>query len=41
MARYDVSDEGRQAAKPLLPRPGKGGRRLVNGIFYVLRTGAP
>jgi transposase len=32
--------------EPLLPAPGKGAarvddRRVVNGIFYVLRTGSP
>ena len=46
MARYDLSDEEWRIVQPLLPIPGKGGhrvddRRVVNGIFYVLRTGAP
>lgn len=47
MARYDLSDEEWRIVGPLLPlpRPGKGkrrvdDRRVVNGIFYVLRTGA-
>ena len=46
MARYDLSDEEWRLVEPLLPKPGKGrhrvdDRRVVNGIFYVLRTGAP
>jgi transposase len=46
MARYDLSDEEWQLVKPLLPKPGKGkhrvdDRRVTNGIFYVLGTGAP
>ena len=46
MARYDLSDEEWTIIEPLLPRRGKGkrrvdDRRVVNGIFYVLRTGAP
>lgn len=46
MARYDLSDEEWRLVEPLLPRPGRGkrrvdDRRVVNGIFYVLRTGAP
>ncbi|SFY35602.1 Putative transposase of IS4/5 family, partial [Paracoccus pantotrophus] len=46
MARYDLSDEEWRLVEPLLPRAGKGkhrvdDRRVVNGIFYVLRTGAP
>lgn len=46
MARYDLSDEEWRLVEPLLPRPGKGkhrvdDRRVANGIFYVLRTGAP
>ncbi len=45
MARYDLSDEELRFLVPLLPKHGKGGyrvddRRVVNGIFYVLRTGA-
>ena len=46
MARYDLSDEEWGLIEPLLPKPGKGkrrvdDRRVANGIFYVLRTGAP
>jgi transposase len=46
MARYDLSDEEWRLVEPLLPRPGRGkrrvdDRRVANGIFYVLRTGAP
>jgi transposase len=46
MARYDLSDEEWRLVEPLLPRPGRGkhrvdDRRVTNGIFYVLRTGAP
>jgi len=46
MARYDLSDEEWRLVEPLLPKPGKGkhrvdDRRVANGIFYVLRTGAP
>ncbi len=46
MARYDLSDEEWALVGRLLPKPGKGkrrvdDRRVVNAIFYVLRTGAP
>ena len=46
MGRYDLSDEEWRLVAPLLPKLGKGkprvdDRRVVNGIFYVLRTGAP
>lgn len=46
MARHDLSDEEWRLVAPLLPKPGKGkhrvdDRRVVNGILYVLRTGAP
>lgn len=46
MARYDPSDKEWRLADPLLPKPGKGkrrveDRRMVNGRFYVLRKGAP
>ena len=46
MARYDPSDEEWRLVSPLLPKPGRGKRRVddrpvVNGIFYVLHTGAP
>ena len=44
--RFDLSDEEWAAIEPLLP-PGKHGparvddQRVLNGIFYILRTGAP
>lgn len=46
MGRYDLSDEEARIVEPLLPARGRGkhrgdDRRVVNGIFYVLRTGAP
>lgn len=46
MARYDLSDLEWRIVEPLLPGVGKGkprtdDRRLINGIFYVLRTGSP
>lgn len=46
MARYDLSDAEWRIVEPLLPAVGKGkprrdDRRVVNGIFYVLRTGSP
>lgn len=46
MGRYDLSDEEWRLVEPLLPKVGKGKRRVddrqvINGIFYVLRTGAP
>jgi transposase len=46
MARYDLSEFEWKVIEPLLPRPGLGkarvdDRRVVNGIFYVLRTGTP
>jgi len=46
MARYDLSEEEWRVVDPLLPAVGKGkprqdDRRIVNGIFYVLRTGSP
>jgi len=46
MARYDLSEAEWRIAEPLLPAVGKGkrrvdDRRVVNGIFYVLRTGSP
>ncbi|MDP3175797.1 MAG: transposase, partial [Phenylobacterium sp.] len=44
MARYDLSEAEWRIVEPLLPAVGKGKRRvddrqIVNGIFYVLRTG--
>jgi transposase len=46
MARYDLSDAEWRIVEPLLPPVGKGkprgdDRKVVNGIFYVLRTGSP
>jgi len=46
MARYDLSDFEWKIVEPLLPPAGRGAervddRRVVNGIFYVLRTGTP
>jgi transposase len=45
MARFDLSDGEWALIKPLLPKP-RGvarvtDRRLLNGFFYVLRTGSP
>jgi|TARA_B100000809_G_C14866417_1_gene433860 transposase len=44
--RFDLSDEEWAAIKPHLPKQGRGpkrvdDRRVMNGIFYILRTGAP
>ena len=44
--RFDLSDEERVVIEPLLPRRIRGpervdDRKIVNGIFYILRTGAP
>jgi transposase len=44
--RYDLSDFEWSVIEPVLPkgRPGpkrKDDRRVLNGIFWVLRTGAP
>ena len=49
MSRYDLTDEEFALIEPLLPpeRSGKAGnpyrshRQVLNGIFWVLRTGAP
>ena len=46
MARYDLSEAEWRLVEPLLPAAGHGptrvdDRRVVNGIFYVLRTGSP
>ena len=49
MARYDLTDEEFALLNPLLPpeRPGKPGcpyrshRQVLNGMFWILRTGAP
>ncbi len=42
--RFDVSEEAWAVIEPLLPRGGGGpkrvdDRRVLNGIFYILRTG--
>ena len=46
MARFDLSDEEWMIIAPLLPEQGRGAKRgddrkVLNGIFYILRTGAP
>lgn len=46
MARFDLSDKEWAIIEPLLPRKGRGPARwddrfILNGIFYILRTGAP
>jgi len=46
MARFDLSDAEWAIIAPLLPNKPRGvprvdDRRVVNGIFYVLRTGSP
>jgi transposase len=46
MARFDLSDAEWALIKPLLPNKPRGvarvnDRRVLNGIFYVLRTGSP
>lgn len=46
MARFDLSDEEWVAIEPHLPKKGRGPQRrddrtILNGIFYILRTGAP
>ncbi len=46
MARFDLSDEEWVIISPLLPEQGRGAKRgddrkVLNGIFYILRTGAP
>ena len=46
MARFDLSDEEWATIAPLLPKKGRGPARkddriILNGIFYILRTGAP
>ncbi|MBV8663361.1 MAG: transposase, partial [Hyphomicrobiales bacterium] len=45
MARYDLDEAEWRVVEPLLPKRGKGkprgdDRRVINGIFYVLRTGS-
>jgi len=46
MARYDLSDFEWSVIEPVLPRKWRGvprvdDRRVLNGIFWVLRSGAP
>jgi transposase len=46
MARFDLSDTEWAVIRPLLPNKPRGvarvdDRRVINGIFYVLRTGSP
>ena len=46
MGRFDLSDEEWAAIVPSLPKNVRGprrqdDRRVLNGIFYILRTGAP
>ena len=49
MARFDLTDEEWSLIEPLLPgaeggrvgRPREDDRRILNGIFFVLRTGTP
>jgi transposase len=46
MARFDLTDQEWALIKPLLPNKPRGvarvdDRRVLNGIFFVLRTGCP
>jgi Putative transposase of IS4/5 family (DUF4096) len=46
IVRYELSDSEWAAIKPLLPNKSRGvrrvnDRRVLNGIFWVLRSGAP
>ena len=46
MARFDLSDAEWSVIAPLLPNKPRGvprvdDRRVLDGIFYILRTGAP
>ncbi|MBL4802645.1 MAG: transposase [Emcibacter sp.] len=46
MAQPYMSDEGWVVTGPLLPKQGrgpkhKGDRQILNGVFYISRTGAP
>ena len=44
--RYDLSDDEWKVIEPLLPQKSRGvprvdDRRVLSGIFWILRTGAP
>ena len=46
MARFDLTDDEWSVIAPLLPNKPRGvprvnDRRVLNGIFYILRTGSP
>jgi transposase len=46
MGRFDLSDEEWSIIEPHFSKAGRGparqdDRRILNGIFYILRTGAP
>ncbi|MEP3244631.1 MAG: transposase [Sneathiella sp.] len=46
MTHFDRSDEEWRVMQPLLPQTGRGPDRrddrvILNGIFYILRTGDP
>jgi transposase len=46
MARFDLTDTEWALIEPLLPNKPRGvarveDRRILNGIFYILRTGSP
>ena len=46
MARFDLSDKEWAIIAPLLPSKPRGvpradDRQVLNGIFYILRTGSP
>jgi transposase len=46
MARFDLSDAEWRIIAPLLPNKPRGmprtdDRRVLNGIFFILRTGSP
>ena len=46
MARFDLSDVEWRIIQPLLPNKPRGvprvdDRRVLNGIFFILRTGSP
>ena len=46
MARYDLSEAEWRLIEPLLPNKSRDvvrvdDRRVLNGVFYVLRTGSP